>query len=294
MAFDTQLLHALTDLQSDVTTMSVTHFLPKGIPTDTARPLALFYPLAAGHLRMPAELSLSFRPLPAFGILFVTRGNGVLTTGSRHFHLSNSAFAFFDLRDGFSFRATQELEYDILYFDGSATSSFYEELKKSEGLFLSSLSSTGIGSFVRPLLPSGAHTLSPYAFHRYMTDLLCELVEYSAVAEIKEAVPDYLRQLKEYIDDNFFMNITLKQLEDLFQVNQYRMCREFRTHFLMPPIQYLHTVRIARARYLLAETTLKIHEISYQVGYENANHFIHHFKKINGITPAAYRNRKQA
>ena len=292
MAFDTQLLHALTDLPADTTSLPVTHFLPKSTPADNARPLTLFYPLAAGHILMPAELSLSFRPRPAFGILFVTRGTGTLTTGTRHFHLSNSSFALFDLRAGFSFRATQELEYDILYFDGTSTCSFYEELQKTDGLFLSSLSSTGIGSFLRPLLPNGAHTLSPYAFHRHMTDLLCELVEYSAVSEIKEAVPEYLRQLKEYMDDNFFMNITLEHLENLFQVNQYRMCREFRTHFLVPPIQYLHTVRIAKARYLLTETTLKIHEISYQVGYENANHFIHHFKKINGITPAAYRNRK--
>ena len=126
-----------------------------------------------------------------------------------------------------------------------------------------------------------------------MTDLLCELVEYSAAVETKEAVPEYLRQLKEYVDDNFFMDITLDYLENMFQVNRFRMCKEFRIHYLVPPIQYLHMVRIAKARSLLSETTLKIHEISYQVGYENANHFIHHFKKINGITPAAYRNRKK-
>lgn len=293
MGFETQLLHALTELPSSTTSVPVSHFLPKSVTTTSVRPLSLFYPLAAGHIHMPSELHLAFRPLPAFGILFVTRGSGLLTIGTRHYNLGSSAFALFDLREGCSFRATQELEYDILYFDGSATSSFYEELLNTDGLFLSSLSATGIGSYLRPLLPNGAHSLSPFAFHRHMTDLLCELVEYSAAIETKEAVPEYLRQLKEYIDDNFFMDITLDYLESMYQVNRYRMCREFRTHYLVPPIQYLHMVRIAKARSLLSETTLKIHEISYQVGYENANHFIHHFKKINGITPAAYRNRKK-
>jgi len=293
MSFDTQLLHALTDLTVTTNPMPISHFLPKSVTTHHLPPLSLFYPLAAGHILMPAELRLSFRPLPAFGILFVTRGTGSLTIGKQHYHLGNSSFAFFDLREGFSFHAAQPLEYDILYFDGACISSFYEELRKTDGLFLSSLSSTGIGSYLRPLMPNGAHSLSPFAFHRHMTDLLCELVDYSAITETAQTVPDYLRQMKEYIDDNFFMNITLEHLESLFQVNQYRLCREFRITHLLPPIQYLHTVRIAKARSLLTETSLKIHEISYQVGYENTNHFIHHFKKITGITPAAYRDRKK-
>ena len=111
------------------------------------------------------------------------------------------------------------------------------------------------------------------------------------LALIYEGYSDFLKT-KEYLDDNFFMDISLASLESLFQVNQYRLCREFRAHFLMPPIQYLHLARINKARTLLTETCLKIHEISYQVGYENTNHFIHHFKKIIGQTPAAYREKR--
>ena len=40
---------------------------------------------------------------------------------------------------------------------------------------------------------------------------------------------------------------------------------------------------------LLAETSLKIHEISYEAGYENVNHFIAHLKKNTGMTPTEYR-----
>ena len=197
-----------------------------------------------------------------------------------------------DLQEGFSITAGTRLEYDILYFNGTSATPYIEELRRTEGLFLSSLSSTGIGSFLRPLMPTGAHALSPFAFHRYLTDLLSELVDYSASAEQTESVPDYLRQVKEYLDENFFMDISLSSLEQLFQANRYRLCKEFRQHFLMPPIQYLHVARITKARTLLTETSLKIHEISYQVGYENTNHFIHHFKKIIGQTPAAYREKK--
>jgi len=241
---------------------------------------------------MPEEFTLSFRPLPAYGILYVTRGSGTLLCGKRHFHLTGSSFALFDLQEGFSILCAGQLEYDILYFNGASASHYFDELRRTDGLFLSSLSSTGIGSFLRPLMPTGAQTLSAFAFHRYLTDLLSELVEYSASAEQEISVPTYLRQVKEYLDDNFFMDISLHSLEQLFGVNHYRLCREFRTHFLMPPIQYLHLARITKARTLLTETNLKIHEISYQVGYENTNHFIHHFKKITGQTPAMYRDKR--
>ena len=292
MAFTTQLLHALTEIPVTTTSMPITHFLPKSITKASDRPVSFLYPLAVGHILMLPELSLSFGPLPAYGILYVTRGSGTLLTGKRHFHLSGSSFAFFDLQGGFTIAAGDHLEYDILYFNGASVSYYYEELHRTEGLFLSSLSSTGIGSFLRPLMPAGAQTLSTFAFHRYLTDLLTELVEYSEAIEQKESIPDYLRQVKEYFDDNFFMDISLDSLESLFHVNRYRLCREFRTHYLMPPIQYLHLARITKAKTLLTDTALKVHEISYQVGYENTNHFIHHFKKITGQTPAVYREKR--
>lgn len=293
MAFITQLMHALVEIPSATTSMSVNHLLPKDVTITSGYPVSFLYPLSVGHIHMPAGLTLAFRPLPAYGILYVTRGNGSLYCGKRQFHLSNSSFALFDLQEGFAYQTTEEdLEYDLLYFNGTSASHFYEELKRTEGLFLSSLSSTGIGSFLRPLMPTGAQTLSCFSFHRYLTDLLSELVDYSATATPAETIPDYLRQVKDYLDENFFMDISLHSLENLFQVNHYRLCREFRMHFLMPPIQYLHLARITKARTLLTETSLKIHEISYQVGYENTNHFIHHFKKIIGQTPAVYREKR--
>jgi len=166
-------------------------------------------------------------------------------------------------------------------------------LKKLDGLYISALSSSGLSSLLRPLLPGGTAYSSPFAFHRALTDLLSELIDYSSATEQGTSIPDYLRQLREYLDENFFKDISLEGLESLFGVNRYRLCREFREHFDQPPLQYLHGARITKAKLLLAETTLKIHEIGYQVGYENTNQFIHHFKKITGWTPAAYRERKR-
>lgn len=295
MSFINSLMHALTEIPASSVSIPITHYLPKNVSTDNVSAMYLLYPQAAGHISMPAEIHLSFHPIPSYGILHVTQGSGVLTSGDLQYNLIGNCFAFFDCRDGFSFMASSPLEYDLLYFNGSPASCFYEELQRNNGLFLPSISSSGLGAFLRPLFPAGNQYPSSFTFHRLITDLLSELVDYSnAPASTEAAIPDYLRQLKEYLDENYFKNITLSELETLFFVNQYRICREFRSAYFMPPIQYLHLARINKAKLLLVETNLKIHEISYQVGYENTNHFIHHFKKLTGRTPAAFRERKLA
>lgn len=296
MSFVNSLMHALTEIPTNSANAPITHFLPKNIPDDNASAMYLLYPQAVGHITMPTDYHLSFRPIPSYGILHVTQGvGGVLTSGSLRYNLSGNCFAFFDCGEGFSFSTSlTALEYDLLYFNGSPASCFYDELQKNNGLFLPSMSSSGLGAHLRPLFPTGNKYPSSFSFHRLMTDLLCELVDYStAPASGESPIPDYLRQLKEYLDENYFRSISLSDLQTMFFVNQYRICREFRSVYFMAPIQYLHLARINKAKLLLMETNLKIHEISYQVGYENTNHFIHHFKKLTGRTPAAYREHKQ-
>lgn len=260
---------------------------------DRAHTAFLFYPQASGHVQMPAGMHLNFHPLPTYGLLYVAKGNGHISFGYHQYALTDNSFTLFDGKEGFSFFANTDLEYDLLYFDGSSAQCYYEELTKLDGLYISSLSSSGLSSYLRPLLPKGTAFLSPFVFHRTLTDFLSELIDYSSAAEPGNDLPDYLRQLREYLDENFFKDISLESLESLFGINRYRLCREFREHFEQPPLQYLHGARIGKAKVLLSETSLKIHEIGYQVGYENTNQFIHHFKKITGWTPAAYRERKR-
>ena len=293
MDFVHMLMHSLTDLSVNTTSMPITHYLPKNTTTDSRYSAFLFFPQASGHIHMPSGMQLNFHPLPTYGILYVSRGTGHFNCGSKPYVLASNSFVLFDGREGFSFTSHSNLEYDLLYFNGTPAQCFYDELQKLDGLYISSLSSSGLNSHLRPLLPSGAAFASPFIFHRALTDFLSELVDYSSATEPGTSIPDYLRQLREYLDENFFKDISLEGLESLFGVNRYRLCREFREHYDQPPLQYLHGARIAKAKLLLADSTMKIHEIGYQVGYESTNQFIHHFKKITGWTPAAYRERRR-
>ncbi len=294
--FQRTLLHAITEMPKLQGGAAITQFLPKNAQTDPTAAGALFYPLAQGHISQPAGMKLSFSPVPAFCIFCTTKGQGIVSSGERTFEMHQNSLLIFDCGDPFTIGSDRGFEYDILYYSGPQGAWFYNILtpgSESVPFWLPSFTTTGLVSFLRPLLPSGRQfqSLTALSFHRHMTDFFTEAAEYaSASAESTEdAVPKYLRNVKEYIDNNFYKDITLESLETMFFVNRFRICKDFNACYYISPIRYLHLTRIKKAQLLLKETALKVHEIGYQVGYESSTQFINHFKKHTGKTPAACR-----
>ncbi len=102
-------------------------------------------------------------------------------------------------------------------------------------------------------------------------------------------VPRYIKEMKDLLEEAFAQEFSLDQLEQRFSVSKYRLCREFKEHLGVSPIQYLNKVRIDTAMHYLETTDIKIHEIGTMIGMENTNHFILLFKRYNGVTPLCYR-----
>lgn len=69
--------------------------------------------------------------------------------------------------------------------------------------------------------------------------------------------------------------------------------RAFAHHTGLSPHQYFLEIRLARARDLLAQTTLTTKEIAERVGFEDAQYFCRLFRKKIGQTPGLWRERAQ-
>ena len=65
--------------------------------------------------------------------------------------------------------------------------------------------------------------------------------------------------------------------------------RSFRLAMGMPPMQYITSVRLNRARMLLESSDYPIQEIGAMVGYDNPLYFSRIFKKQMGEPPSRYR-----
>ena len=68
----------------------------------------------------------------------------------------------------------------------------------------------------------------------------------------------------------------------------------FKRHALMSIRDYVLSLRLMRAAYLLARTDERISQICYAVGFRDASNFNHVFKRSFGMSPKEYRQRSQA
>lgn len=66
-------------------------------------------------------------------------------------------------------------------------------------------------------------------------------------------------------------------------------CRLFRSHFGMPPRQFITQVRIDAACYMLRDTVMSVGQIASELGYHDVHFFSRHFKKQQGVSPTEYR-----
>lgn len=71
--------------------------------------------------------------------------------------------------------------------------------------------------------------------------------------------------------------------------------RTFKRRFIkavgMPPLEYVHAIRLEEAKGLLETSELTLETVAERVGYEDATFFSRLFRRKVGLTPAQYRRR---
>ncbi|WP_405873412.1 MULTISPECIES: helix-turn-helix domain-containing protein [unclassified Streptomyces] len=75
-------------------------------------------------------------------------------------------------------------------------------------------------------------------------------------------------------------------------LSRYQLLRAFRTTMGIPPYAWLAQHRVTRARHLL-ETGLRPADVASLVGFADQAHLTRWFRRVLGVTPAAYRNSVQ-
>ena len=93
----------------------------------------------------------------------------------------------------------------------------------------------------------------------------------------------------DYIREHFAEHITLAKLAELSQMGTFSFSHAFKRIMGMTPGNYITTIRLNRARKLLAETDVCVLAIALECGFYDQSHFIRTFRKHRNMTPTAYR-----
>ena len=96
-----------------------------------------------------------------------------------------------------------------------------------------------------------------------------------------------ISQIKMYLQENYFQNITLEQLATLTELNRSYLIRVFRDEVGLPPYAYLTQVRVEKAKQFLVEGQ-PLSQVALAVGFADQSHLTRFFKRIVGVTPARY------
>jgi AraC family transcriptional regulator, exoenzyme S synthesis regulatory protein ExsA len=91
--------------------------------------------------------------------------------------------------------------------------------------------------------------------------------------------------IKEIMEANFFINLSLDEFARLCTRSLTAFKREFNIIFQTTPGKWLLEKRLEFGRYMLETTAFSLDEICEMSGFENRTHFIRVFKNKYGVTP---------
>ncbi|MEM9981642.1 MAG: AraC family transcriptional regulator, partial [Bacteroidota bacterium] len=95
---------------------------------------------------------------------------------------------------------------------------------------------------------------------------------------------------KEVIEAHLFENLSLQELAVLTNCSLSTFKRKFRTLYQMSPGKYIREKKLAKSAQLLMQTSSRVTDICFEVGFSEASQFTKAFHAYFGCSPTVYRS----
>jgi len=113
----------------------------------------------------------------------------------------------------------------------------------------------------------------------------------SAEANCKEARPQWVRRIRDRIEDEFGNPPTLRAIAREVERDSCHVAATFRRVYGKSVGEYVRDVRIWRTRALLEDASIPLAEVAASGGFADQSHFTRLFKHRFSMTPGQYRRR---
>lgn len=102
-----------------------------------------------------------------------------------------------------------------------------------------------------------------------------------------------INTVKEYISSHYGEALNLNMLAEMVYVHPTYLSILFKKKTGCNFKDYVAQIRIREAMRLLLDLSLRITDVSCQIGYDSPKHFSKVFKEVSGMTPKDFRNQKK-
>lgn len=175
------------------------------------------------------------------------------------------------------------------YFNISYELSNYEEHALSKGSSSKAMAYVGIHCNGKPYWGVGIdEDIIKASIHA----LVVAVNKLPQIQNDENVRDDRLIAMINYIQANY-QNITLEDMAEEFHLSTPYISKYIKDKSGKTFGEHVTQIRMKRAKTLLKNGNMTVENISYAVGYPNAEHFIRTFKKTFNMTPIQYRNLNQ-
>lgn len=243
-----------------------------------------FYPVSTGHFYCEKGYKVERKHFDSILINWVIEGSFSFFFEGRELTARGGQIALIDCFHPHIYCTHDALESCWLHIGGANTYALYQELT----------------SRFSPILPATEHTkeclLDIYSLIKdsrqldasqmslKLYTLLMELFQ-AGSAESSNSIADAI----DYIGSRYQEKLTVEEVARHVHLSPSQFSRKFKRQTGTSPYDYILTVRLARAKELLKNTSLPISEIADETGFASDSNFIYFFKRQEGISPLRFR-----
>jgi len=266
---------------------SICKFVPPSVTGESIQTVNFVYETRHSHLPPVSHRAV-------YSVHLVTSGSAVVLQGGRVETVGPGDLYF--LFPAVESRVDGDGEFRYLYISFFGIRAAYE--LERLGITASSFAFPGMAElepFWRSALEMSHETVT-LASESVLLFTLARIGDGGSSAPLSAALPgtENARLLKEFVDQNFAdPDLNAERLSRRFSYHKKYISTLFKKHYRVGVVEYIRSVRLAHACRLLEEGTLSVSQVAEASGFRDALYFSRVFKKIVGLSPRAYREKKE-
>ena len=107
------------------------------------------------------------------------------------------------------------------------------------------------------------------------------------------AVPDAVSNARNYINQYFLTDISLKHIVAASGISRTHLCRAFKKYYHATPMHYALQLRLEHAQDLLLNPEHRLQDVAEQSGFNDEYYFNRCFKREIGLSPGTWRKQQR-
>ncbi|MDV3429229.1 MAG: AraC family transcriptional regulator [Bacillota bacterium] len=232
---------------------------------------------------------------PYFQWIGCTSGEGVLKTGRRKLKVKKDyGMLLFPNEKHTYYPVSDDWNVNFITFSGFGVMPLLQSFGINHTDVLFVLNPTLINTKIKLCLNTANSNRKDknIRISEFLYGLLLSLGQFARVAEDR-TFSDKSRKLDQvliYIENNYNLINSLQDLSCKIGVSDEHLCYLFKKHLKIRPFEYINSIKIAKSKdMMISNKELKIADIAKAVGFSDTSYYCSTFKKIEGITPGAFK-----